>query len=161
MGLCSHAGFSHRPLLLLTLATTASVGKVQFTCTLLRIMTGYLIVIKIPWNYGKLIFRARSDYSLNNNSTALACPLGFFGFPQRWWHFCGSSSFSGCSRSLGALPDRASFLHAAVPLSPSPPTPRLGCGRLHEDLDPFYSLQQTWLQRACEPELQRCCRASR
>lgn len=43
-------------------------------------MTGYLIVIKIPWNYGKLIFHASSDYSPSNNTTALACPLGFFGF---------------------------------------------------------------------------------
>lgn len=83
-GLYSHTGFSHQPLLLPTLATAASVGKVQFTCMLLRVMTGYLIVIKIPWNYGKLIFHAHGDYILSNSATALACPLGFFGFSLLW-----------------------------------------------------------------------------
>lgn len=86
----SHPGFSYWPLLLLTLATTALIGKVQFTCMVLRIMTGYLIVIKILWNYGKLIFHAHSDYTVNNNTTALACPLDFFYFSQLWWHFCSS-----------------------------------------------------------------------
>lgn len=104
---------------------------------LLRIMTGYLIVIKIPWNYGKLIFHARSDYGRNNSTTALVCPLGFFVFPRHWRHFCGSSFSSWYSRSSGALPDRASFLHAAAPLSPSPPTPRLGAGICTGTWTPF------------------------
>lgn len=68
----------------MTLATSASAGKVQFTCMVLRIMTGYLIVIKILWNYGKLFFHAHSDYNMNNNTTALACPLGFLCFSQHW-----------------------------------------------------------------------------
>lgn len=117
-GLYSHTGFSHRPLLLPTLATAASVGKVQFTCMLLWVMTGYLIVIKIPWNYGKLIFHAHSDYILSNNATALACPLDFFVF-----HFSGSSFSSWYFRSPGALPNQASLLHAAAPLSSHHPSP--------------------------------------
>lgn len=136
MGLCSHAGF-----LLLTLATTASVGKVQFTWMLLKIMTGYLIVVKIPWNYGKLIFHVRSDYSLNNNTTALACPLGFFGFPRHWWHFCGSYSGPGVCY-LTEHPSSMRLLLCA------PCHPPLGWVQgLHGDPDPFYSLQQTWLQK--------------
>lgn len=123
VGFCSCAGSSYQPLLLLTMATTASVGKVQCTCMLLRLMTGYLIVFKILWNYGKLLFHAHSDYSLNNNTTVLACPMGCFGFLQHWWHFCGSSIPSWYFRSLGALPDQASSLQVTAPLSPCPAPP--------------------------------------
>lgn len=138
MGLCSRAGFSYRPLLLLTLATTASVGKVQFTCMLLRIMTGYLIVIKIPWNYGKLIFHARSVIMAGITAPLpLSVLWASFGFSRHWGHFCGGSFSSGYFRSSGALPDRASFLHAAAPLSPSPPTPRLGAGICTGTWTPF------------------------
>lgn len=141
MGLYSIAGFLYHPVLFLTLATSISVGKVQFTYMLLSIIRGYLIVVKIYWNYGKLIFHVHSDYSLNNNTTALFCPLDFFVLSLvallQWYCF-----FLVVLDQCGLLPSKASFFHLAAPLCLFA-TLRLRCRYLQKDLDPFCSLQQT------------------
>lgn len=159
MGLYSIAGFLYHPVLFLTLATSIPVGKVQFTYMLLSIITGYLIVVKIYWNYGKLTVHVHSDYSLNNNTTALVCPLDFFVLSLvallQWYYF------------FLIVLDQCGYYPAKHPSSTwlllCPSLPPLGCvaGICRRIWTHFVACSRPNYKRAFEPQLQRCCRASR